>query len=257
MYNKVAIGIVFSLFFIVLVVLFSIIIIRLLIYRTKKYAQIIHEKELNHQKDITKTILETQEQVLNNISKDIHDDVGQQLTFINFQIEHLKLDHPNFETSLLPLSESVGRLSDSLRNVSQSLNANFLSQQNIYHSIENELNRIKRYTKITLESRLPIQNKYNFTATEKIVIFRIFQEIINNILKHSKATEISVLITEFPVFKMIITDNGKGFSVENIQDEQTNGLKNIKTRAEMINYTIEIQSNINKGTKIILTQLTS
>jgi glucose-6-phosphate-specific signal transduction histidine kinase len=83
---KIALGILLSIAFTCLIFLFCLALIKLYIKKIKEHNQ----KELNFQKELNTTIIETQEQVLNNISQDLHDDAGQQLTYINLQLEYLK-----------------------------------------------------------------------------------------------------------------------------------------------------------------------
>jgi glucose-6-phosphate-specific signal transduction histidine kinase len=92
MVKDIAFGIIISLLFISLVVLFCVIIIKLYVQKIKKYNKELYQKDLDHERNLNTTIVETQEQVLQNISQELHDDAGQQLTVINFQLENLKLD---------------------------------------------------------------------------------------------------------------------------------------------------------------------
>ena len=102
--------------------------------------------------------------------------------------------------------------------------------------------------------RLSVTEK-NFSTNEKIVIYRIFQEIANNILKHSKATIIDISIKTNPKFEMIVIDNGKGFDLEVVKNKKTTlGLQNMIERAALINFTLEINSTIDAGTIIKLTE---
>src|SRR5690606_25326624 len=115
MLSNVAFGIIIGLIFIALVVLFCIVLVKLYINKIKTYTKVIYEKDLNFQKTLNSSIIETQEQVLNNVSQDLHDDAGQQLTYINFQLENLKLDSPEMRQILDPISQSLSQLSASVR----------------------------------------------------------------------------------------------------------------------------------------------
>ena len=248
MNTDIAFGIIISLLFISLVVLFCAVIIKLYIQKIKEH----NLKELTFQKTLNTTILETQEQLLNTISQDLHDDAGQQLTVINFQLENLKLDHPDCEHNLSPISESVSHLSESLRKISHSLNSNWLSENGLIQAITLEVNRLQKNKTIPISMQVSEITK-KWTAEEQIVIFRIFQECINNTLKHSKAKEIHVNIESNPVFKITLHDNGIGFDFQKaIQKNDSIGIKNCIQRAAMIQYTFDIQSKPNNGTTVVL-----
>jgi signal transduction histidine kinase len=249
MYN-VAVGIVITLLFVCLVVIFCAIIIKLYIKKIKEHNQ----KELNFQKELNTTIIETQEQVLNNISQDLHDDAGQQLTYINFQLENLKLDRPELNNQLEPLSQSVGNLSQSIRTISHSLNNQLLMQQDIIKAITTEVERLQKYPKINFILQVEEPNLKVFTTNEKIVIYRIFQEIINNTLKHAKATEVKISITASDYFSLTIQDNGKGFDSTQPSNTQSLGLFNMKNRASILDYELSIQSTPGEGTRICLSE---
>jgi two-component system, NarL family, sensor kinase len=94
-------------------------------------------------------------------------------------------------------------------------------------------------------------SSFNLPAEKQIVIYRIVQEALNNIIKHAQATSINIYLNyNFPVLQLIITDNGIGYSLD-IKNTGL-GLNSMKNRANLINATLHIKSTINKGTEIIL-----
>ncbi|SFU52948.1 two-component system, unclassified family, sensor kinase [Pustulibacterium marinum] len=217
----------------------------------------LYEKDLAFQKTLNDTIIETQEQTLNNIAQDLHDDAGQQLTFLNFQLENLKLDHPEFCETLTPVSDSLRHLSQSIRSVSHSLSNQLLLQHSLVKAIAQEVERLQKNNTIEIYFTLhgSLQKKYD--TNETILVYRIFQEIMNNIFKHSEARKVDIILDTNPVFKLHINDNGKGFDYLRTQQNNTLGLKNIVHRAAVINYEVAIDSKPGKGTTIILTQKTT
>lgn len=252
--NDIAFGIIIGLIFISLIVVFCIVIIKLYINKIKTYTQQLYQKDIDFQKSLNETIIETQEQVLNNISQDLHDDAGQQLTYINFQLENLKLDSPELNVMLEPLSQSVGNLSSSIRSISHALNNQLLLQQDLFIAIATEVERLKKHPKIALNLEVTETTKKVFSANEKIVVYRIFQEIINNTLKHASPKEIKINLATTPNFSMMITDNGKGFDVNTASNKQSLGLHNMKKRAAIIDYHLEIKSEVGAGTTVILSE---
>lgn len=252
MLDNIAFGIVISILFISLLVLFCVLLIKLYINKIKNYTALIYQKDLDFQKTLNATILETQEQVLNNISRDLHDDAGQQLTYINFVVENLKLDNPELNGALQPVSQSIQSLSNSIRSISHSLNSQLLIKDSLIKAMEAEIERLKSYTGITFILYLEGSKKKTYGGNEKIVIYRIFQEAVNNILKHSGASEVVIDLVTEPFFKMVISDNGKGF------DHQSTGrgigLGNMVKRAEIINFKVTVASIETKGTTITLSE---
>lgn len=247
---KIALGILFSIAFTCLIFLFCLALIKLYIKKIKEHNQ----KELNFQKELNTTIVETQEQVLNNISQDLHDDVGQQLTYINFQLENLKLDSPEWKASLEPISQSVLALSNSIRSISHSLNNQFILQHDLVKAITCEVERLQKNKRIEVKFLYKPSLKEKLGAQEKIVVYRIFQEIINNCLKHAQATKITVEVKTIPCFQLTVSDNGKGFNLNTLDKKLTLGLQSINNRAEIINYNLTLNSVINEGTTVILSK---
>lgn len=250
--SNITFGIVTILLFVTLIVLFCAILIKLYVRKIKNYTKVIYQKDIDFQKALNETIVETQEHVLSNISQDLHDDAGQQLTYINFQIENLKLDSQELNEVLKPISQSVINLMETVRGISHSLNNQLLMQQDLYKAISNEVERLNKSKRVKLNLSIEKPIKKIFNNEEKIVIYRIFQEIISNIFKHAKAKEINIDITNIPFFEMTISDNGKGFDVGTALEKESLGLKNIINRAAIIDYKVKIESEINEGTSILL-----
>ena len=252
MLHEIALGIVIALIFTSLLVIFCVLLAKLYIRKIKNYTRLIYQKDLEHQKELTLAVMETQEQVLANISQDLHDDAGQQLTYINFQLENLKLDSAALSGVLQPLSDSVGQLSETIRGISHSLSNQLLIRQDLMKAMENEINRLQKNGRLSLTASIDDCER-SFTVDQKIVIYRIFQESLNNILKHSKAKNVEIGITAEP-FSLKITDDGKGFDANDQNNNVSFGLSNMEQRAGIIGYSFEIRSVIEKGTTISLSE---
>jgi signal transduction histidine kinase len=253
--SNIVFGVFIAFLLLCLVILFCIILLKQYIFKIKKYNKVIYEKEIEQQKAVNQTIIETQEETLNNISEELHDDAGQQLTYINFQLENLKLTNPEIKDNIIPLSDSVGYLTTSIRNLSHSINSHKFKNFKLVDSIRNELEKVNKLN--VLDCRLYLKEgfDYIFSTNENIVLFRIFQEILNNALKHSKAQKFSLTIAQVPYLHFEFKDDGVGFSEENDQIMSSLGIQNIKKRAQLINFSFEFHSEINQGTLIRLFRL--
>ena len=250
MLNETAFGIIITLLFVSLVIIFCAVLIKLYIKKINEHTQ----KEIQFQKTLNASILETQEQLLNSISQDLHDDAGQQLTVINFQLEHLKLEFPDDKNKLEAVSNSVSQLAISLRKISHSLNPNWLENIGFLKAIENEINRINNQKGIFIDTKIDDSQQRKLNKEVEIVVFRIFQETINNILKHAKASKIEIKIETSPKLIISISDNGLGFNIDSQDNPNSIGLKNCSNRAQLINFDYQISSKINHGTTVALTE---
>ncbi|WP_298157129.1 ATP-binding protein [Flavobacterium sp.] len=249
--DKVAFGIVIGLLFVTLIMAFCVLLIRLYFTKIKAYTAQLYQKDIDFQKTLNTTIVETQEQVLNNISQDLHDDAGQQLTYINLQLEHIKLDAPELMPLLQPVSQSVAALSESIRSISHALNNQLITQQDLLKAIENDMQRLNKNKGTQFKVSAPT-HPIALPTDHKIVIYRMFQEIVNNILKHAKAGNVQIDIATRP-FLMRVSDNGKGFDPAVASQQQSMGLQNLIARAALIGYAISIVSAPGEGTVITLT----
>ena len=87
----------------------------------------------------------------------------------------------------------------------------------------------------------------------EIAIFRICQELTNNVIKHAEATKSAIYLTQTKkAITIKITDNGKGFDWENVTGMKGMGLKSIKDRVKLLNGTMQIQSQPDKGTQVTI-----
>lgn len=231
-------------------ILFCAILIKVYVSKIKKYNQLLFEKQLEQQKAVNLAALEAQEETLNNIALDLHDDAGQRLTVLNLQVEQLKQRNPEMASALQPIKETVRDVSHNLRNLSHSLTTNSLKKLSLIQAVKEELQRVERLEHITFKSEIKQPGAFNFSTEEKVIIYRIFQELLNNMLKHSRASEFSVKLEspEQPIFTF--KDNGVGFDINS--KNSSIGLENMRSRAALINYELRIDSKEQQGTTILL-----
>jgi len=255
MQNNIAFGIIVSILLVSLIILFCALVIKLYIRKVKNYTRLIYEKDLEYERTLTQTILETQEQLLLNVSRELHDDAGQQLTYLNFMVEHLKYDAPDMSPGLNDLSNALVNLSNSVRRMSHSLNGQMLVQQNIVRAIQAETQRLIQLNAFKVNFITDADETKSLAPNAQIVIFRIFQEITNNILKYANATEVTISIQTEPRFKFTVSDNGCGFDYQAIKASGSKGmgLANIENRAALVGMNVTITSSPS-GTTICVSE---
>lgn len=248
--TDIAIGIIITFLFVCMALLFCAILIKVYVAKLKKYNQILFDKQLEQQKAVSKAVLETQEETLNNIALDLHDDTGQRLTYLNLQLEQIKLQQPELTATIQPVSTTVNDLAINLRELSHSMTSNSLIKTPLFNVIEKEIARVNRLGVVVCSMKISNREDFYFSLDEKIILYRIFQEVLNNMLKHSRASEFVINISnpEQPSFSF--RDNGKGFKINN--ESLTNGFTNMKLRCELIGYELQVNSQEQKGTHIQL-----
>ena len=144
-----------------------------------------------------------------------------------------------------------------LRDLSKSLNTDYIVDAGLAKALEYELEMIRK-TGI-YEVNFDIEGKqYRLGNQQELLLFRIVQEVLNNIMKHAKATLIEVkLLFDPSLFTLKIDDNGVGFDTSGIQHNDYSklglGVRNMHNRAKMINTHFQIISTPGQGTTVVLT----
>lgn len=210
------------------------------------------EKDMRFEKELATSQVEIKEQTLNYIGQELHDDVGQKLSVVRLRQNQLiaKLKDSEKE-ELNELSELLGECIQDIRNLSKTLITEQIIHFGLVESIEREVRRIQKLKLLTIDL---ITQKQDIDISPKhgLILFRIIQESINNILKHSRAKQVSIQLEDDQnTLKINISDNGKGFNTSKIQDGS--GMKNMELRAKLIHAAFSIQSELDKGTKTSIT----
>lgn len=224
-------------------------------FQQKKTAYLLKQREtqLLFEEEITKSKLEIQEQALQNISWEIHDNVGQLLSVAKMQINMMQYGLPEKEQqSIAEVGDIVGKSLQELRGLAKSLNPETIKNKGLIESLNQEVERYNRLNFIN--ASLEVSEDYFELSNEKeIILFRILQEFCNNTLKYSKAKDLKINL-DFKTDFLNITaeDNGIGFDINDISKQAGIGLINIKSRGELIGAKIDLKSDTNKGTKLYI-----
>ena len=235
------------------------IVVLVLVYQKKQLQYFTEREQLKTRfdKEILESKLDIQEQTFKNISQEIHDNIGQILSLAKITINTMDVkEYDPLREKITASTELIGKAITGLRNLSMSLNADSILEMGLIRSMEFELDLIKKTGKYN--TRLIVEGTpYNLTQQQELVLFRIFQETLHNALKHSKASEINMnVIYNSANFIMHISDDGIGFNAASIYTKKTgtsSGLRNIKSRAGIIDANIKINSEEGKGTNIVIT----
>jgi signal transduction histidine kinase len=216
-------------------------------YRRRKN-KLIEEKEAlkaSYEQTLLQAQLEIQEQTLRKISHEVHDNIGQLLSLASINLETLSapdLQKLGFTTAL------VNKALSELRDLSKSLNPERVIQVGIVESIRHELAQLEKtgyHTTLQADEHLQ-----QLPPDKTIILYRMIQEVMNNIIKHAKATEVTVRIyKENNDTLLTVSDNGKGFDTA-AQNAAGIGLQNLRYRSAMIDAAMQIQSAPAQGTTV-------
>lgn len=225
----------------------------LLQQRRKKYAT--EKKIMRHQFDseLLKTQIEVQEQTMQTIASDLHDNIGQLLSLTALTLNSINLKEPQrLEKKVTESLSLVNSSIKELRGLAKLMHGEFIIQTGLGNAIKQELDRLKKIGNYKLKVRNELINAEISSPNKDLIILRLLQEIINNIIKHSKATnvEFNMHIVSEKVY-LSIKDNGIGFDVEGIKTKKAGmGLNSMFKRVALINGEILINSKPSTGTSI-------
>lgn len=206
------------------------------------------ELSLNYEKALLQTTVEIQEQTLNYISREIHDNIGQVLSFVKLSLGNTnKLNDLEKQNKI---DEGVALIADvisDLRDLSKSLSFEKIKKEGLCQVIRNEADRLKRSNVISAAVTID-GSEVNLGEERELLLFRIFQEITNNSLKHSESSVLLINLNFADhLFIMTVEDKGKGFDCGDLDKFQGLGLNNIRQRAALIGATATIESSFGVG----------
>lgn len=208
------------------------------------------------QVDHEKGLRTTEQEVQVNIAMDLHDNIGQLLRVTQMQLDQQLTTNPEKLSALKPIRDSLTQAIDEVRRIGRSLNTDLLDKKGLINAIEQESERLRQLNKYTIHwENDEIEPRLN--KDEKMIAFRIFQEMVNNILKHSDASNIYINLHGNGPFCLAVGDDGKGFDVdEMMRSPKGAGLKNMAKRAGLTKMVFNIDTSIGKGTTFTLKQTT-
>jgi signal transduction histidine kinase len=191
------------------------------------------------------------------IAREIHDELGQQLTGLKMDISWLskKINGQAPEINQ-KLSESLVLIDDTVktvRRIATQLRPSILDDLGLISAMEWQSEEFEKRFKIITVFKANI-TVLDIDAEVATGLFRVFQESLTNILRHSKASEVNAsLHLEHESLTLQITDNGVGFEVDNIGEKKTLGLLGMKERTLMMGGTYQITSDPGMGTTVLIT----
>jgi signal transduction histidine kinase len=220
--------------------------------KTRRFQMEKRELQFRYENELLQTRLEVQEQALNQVSQEIHDNIGQALSVAKVNLNMLGSTLTGETADLVNDSkEIIAKALTDLRNVSHVLNTENISRIGLEEAIKKELEYLKSYSKIQYELSADGDSD-NVTNEKELLIFRIAQEALTNIVKHAKATKITILLYYHPgSFEMNICDNGIGFADKD-ENSKGIGIINMRQRAQLMKGTMQINSPQAGGTTIKL-----
>jgi signal transduction histidine kinase len=187
------------------------------------------------------------EQLMQQFAQELHDNIGHTLICMRLEVENRKIDNPDVTGILSPIESYLDEASNQLRLLSRSLNTDYVSSAGLYNAIQLEVERQQQLKKFHIHWHHDYTHQL-LDKNQELMTFRIFQEIVHNAIRHSKAKNLYITLRTTPVFELCVRDDGKGFHPEEtLQTPSASGLKNMLKRASMAGLTCQIDSKPGAG----------
>ena len=220
--------------------------------RLKQQMELAQNK-LNYEKELRQVETEVSEEIMGQFAQELHDNIGQLLTAVHIHLENLKIDHPDMKEGFKPMEIYLSEVTQQLRLLSRTLNTDYIGHIGLLAAIEVEVSRIKSLRRFQVHWQT-VSGSSNLDKNQELMVFRLFQEIIQNALRHSLAKNVYIIVNNAnETFTLKVEDDGKGFDVETtMQSNKASGLRNIIKRARWAGMDCEINSSPGKGCTIEL-----
>ncbi len=243
--------IILSTFIILLVVLMMVAIYSVFINKKSQLILAQKIKENIFEQELANSQVEIKEQTLNYIGQELHDDLGQKLSVARLMTNKMAFSDENERENIVDeINVLLGECIQDIRNLSKVFITKQIEHFGFIESLEREIFRIKRLQLMEVDYKIN-NHDLEINSEHALILFRIIQECITNVIKHSKSKWIQLTV-EDKKDQIIITviDNGIGFISKSKEDGS--GLKNMISRAKIINANFTINSNDNHGTKVLI-----
>ncbi len=223
---------------------------------TRKSAELVLTNSHKQLRALTHRMDIIAEEERTRISREVHDELGHMLTALKYDIDDIS-NKPGISDELLKIeldhvNNMIEALIDTVRKISTELRPGILDHLGLFPAIEWQLNQFQKRTKIYCKTDIQ-ENHVPFDKKETTIIFRILQEILTNVARHSEAKNVTVSVKKTEKhFLLKVSDDGIGFKLNDRSFKGSLGFLGMKERALSIGGEIHIESFPGKGTTITL-----
>ena len=199
--------------------------------------------------DMTRKLIESQEQERSRIGRELHDDITQRLAMLSVELEQLGDTRPEVRSQVQELRTELCQISDDVQAISHDLHSSKLEYLGVIAGMKSWCKEVADRHKIEVEFRSDVSG--NLALEDGLPLFRVLQEAVNNAVKYSGENRVEVELREDSgEIHLIIRDSGKGFDVEAALRGKGLGLTSMRERVRLVNGTIAIESRPMGGTNI-------
>ena len=209
-----------------------------------------HDQQLRGKTEITRNIIKAEERERNRWAEELHDNIAQTLGVVKLYIGMIDSHSENEKEILKKSTELIQQSISEIRHLSANLKPPVFEDQGLKESIQNLIANIRRIKELKFSLVVDDQKVNQYLNDEqKLMIYRIVQEQLNNIIKYAEAKNVLIKIEiDYPHVEIQIKDDGVGFDAANL--ESGIGLKNIRGRLNLFNGKLSVISSAGKGCEL-------
>jgi len=217
----------------------------------KRVEQALTEEKINRQKQILQATIEGQERERTRIGMELHDNINQILGATILYLGAAKRNPHMVEEMINKVSKNITLSINEIKKLSKALVTPKMHTYGFCHSLIDLVDSVQKSTDLQFNINSPDELLSEISHKTQLALYRVIQEQINNIIKHATAKNVFIAITkEKDMLELIIEDDGKGFDPS--ATRLGIGLDNIQNRIEALSGTLQIISEPNKGSKLII-----
>ncbi|MCH4822254.1 sensor histidine kinase [Gramella lutea] len=245
-----------------------IIVIGFLAYKNMRSKKKIADKEIQVQKQHLENVLkqqelagidamiEGQEKERKRIANDLHDHLGSLLATLKLHFQNLKVKKDRMKDEEDRLIRQTDELIDEayqqVRTIAHAKNAGVHAQEGLLPAVKNFASKVSASNKLTIEVE-DSGMEDRLENSMEIMIFRIIQELITNVIKHANASEAIIHLTHYgDSINILVEDDGSGFDISRLKPREGMGVYSIQKRIENLGGTVDFDSVAGKGTSVII-----
>lgn len=220
--------------------------------RVVEQTMLVKQMELNYQQAVVYHTLDAVEDERKRVARDLHDEVGAALSAMRLLVGQLGSTlPPDARTDELStrVKYVIDQTMDSVRRISNDLLPQGLDELGLAYALEGLCENAMSLTEADI--RLTVNTNPNMPVRTRLIVYRLVQELLNNAVKHAEATDITlVVVQQSDSLTLHYTDDGKGFDFTEAYQKKSLGLKNIETRARMLNGAATFETRPGLGLRV-------
>jgi signal transduction histidine kinase len=211
------------------------------------------KQEVDKQKVIAQAVVNAQEKERAEIGKELHDNVNQILSTAKLYLELAQTDDGSRLELINRSTNNISLAINEIRTISRSLVPPSIGDLGLIDSVQDLVENIKATKRLHVEFYYSGTIDNILDEKRKLMLFRIIQEQVNNVLKHASAKNLVIELiadSEGHAVDLTISDDGKGFELDKVRSKKGVGLSNIASRAQLFNGSVHIVTALGQGCKL-------